>query len=271
MVPPGRGGCKGGASPGGEWPAPGAPDGGRTRTRRRRQLGRARGPNEGPRSIPRPESPRPPAAALAQTARRSDQQPSSGRWLAPGSGILHPVRALRMGEVRRGAAVQPPAAEEIGHQANLSTQEALSEEGARVSRPDVLPRGCPRAQAAAPQGTLAPDSRTGAVKRRYRLRRTADYQAVRAERRGAGDPLLRVQVRPRSDGSPRVGMAVSRRLGGAVTRNLLRRRLRAAARARISALKPFDVVIIPSPTAARAPYAELAAALDRVLARAGAL
>lgn len=79
-----------------------------------------------------------------------------------------------------------------------------------------------------------------------------------------------MQLRPNGN-RPRVGFSVSRRVGGAVQRNLVRRRLRAAVAARLGRLSPVDLVIIPSPAAARAPYRELAAALDRTLARAGAL
>jgi ribonuclease P protein component len=90
---------------------------------------------------------------------------------------------------------------------------------------------------------------------------------VRAERRGAGDPLVRVQVRLRADGEPRIGFAVSRR----VVRNRTRRRLRALCDRELAAMKPVDVVVIPTAAAAPASFPELGKALHRVLGRAGAL
>ncbi len=94
---------------------------------------------------------------------------------------------------------------------------------------------------------------------------------MRAERRGAGDPLVRVQVRLRADGEPRIGFAVSRRVGGAVARNRTRRRLRALCDRELPAMKPVDVVVIPTAAALPASFPELGEALHRVLARAGAL
>ncbi len=160
-------------------------------------------------------------------------------------------------------------AEEIGHQANLSTQEALPDEDARVSGPDVEPGRHPCTQAEAPQGPLAFDARTGAVNSRYRLRNSADFERVRSERRGVVDPLLRLQVRPNDLGHPRMGISVSRRLGGAVERNLIRRRLRAAAASEMCSLGAFDLVMIPSPAAASSSYQQLAATVSRTLQRAG--
>ena len=94
---------------------------------------------------------------------------------------------------------------------------------------------------------------------------------MRAERRGAGDPLLRVQVRLRADGEPRIGFAVSRRVGGAVARNRTRRRLCALCDRELAAMKPVDVVVIPTAAALPASFPELGKALHRALGRAGAL
>lgn len=52
-------------------------------------------------------------------------------------------------------------------------------------------------------------------------------------------------------------------------RNLVRRRLRAAARAELSSLGAFDLVMIPAPAAASSSYQQLAATLSRSLQRAG--
>lgn len=67
----------------------------------------------------------------------------------------------------------------------------------------------------------------------------------------------------------RLGLVVSRRFGGAVARNRVRRRLREALRAERGRLRGgADVVVVPRRAAAAASYADLrgaaGVALDRV-------
>jgi ribonuclease P protein component len=69
----------------------------------------------------------------------------------------------------------------------------------------------------------------------------------------------------------RVGITVSSRVGKAVVRNWVRRRLREALRARLDLLGPGnDVLLIARPASARASWAELCSALDAVLIRSSA-
>jgi ribonuclease P protein component len=103
------------------------------------------------------------------------------------------------------------------------------------------------------------------VKTKYRLRHSADFQAVRAERTSVGDGVLRVRVRANSVGHPRVGVVVTKRLGGAVLRNRVRRRLQAAARARLGAVGAYDVVVTPQPAALTVGFETLSASLARAL------
>ena len=66
----------------------------------------------------------------------------------------------------------------------------------------------------------------------------------------------------------RVGITVSGRVGKAVVRNRVRRRLREAVRARTPELpRGLDVVIAARPASATATWLELNAALDSVLQR----
>ncbi len=84
-----------------------------------------------------------------------------------------------------------------------------------------------------------------------------------------GDHLLRVQASPNQVGHPRFGITAGRHLGGAVERNLVRRRLRAAASAERAGLLAFDLVLIPARVAVGSPYRELAGSLRRHLDRLG--
>ncbi len=67
-----------------------------------------------------------------------------------------------------------------------------------------------------------------------------------------------------SIGGPRVGFTVSRAMGGAVTRNRIRRRLREAVRLNLAALSgEVDVVINPKRTAVKVEFPKLAGEVGR--------
>ncbi|HVB14336.1 MAG TPA: ribonuclease P protein component [Candidatus Dormibacteraeota bacterium] len=108
------------------------------------------------------------------------------------------------------------------------------------------------------------------MKTKYRLRQSADFRAVRAERQGAGDEVIRVRVRANSVGHPRVGIVVTKRLGGAVARNRLRRRLQAVMAGRLGSLGAFDMVLLPQAAAVAAGSGVLRASVERALLHAGA-
>ena len=63
-------------------------------------------------------------------------------------------------------------------------------------------------------------------------------------------------------GHPRIGIVAGRRLGSAVTRNRVKRRIRAAA-AEANLHPASDYVIVPTPLAATVPFDELVAAIER--------
>jgi ribonuclease P protein component len=66
-----------------------------------------------------------------------------------------------------------------------------------------------------------------------------------------------------------VGFSVSKRVGGSVVRNLVKRRLRESIRRDLSRLAPgWDIVITARPAAANATYDELRGELTRLLTRA---
>jgi len=79
-----------------------------------------------------------------------------------------------------------------------------------------------------------------------------------------------VQARDRKDeAKPRVGFTTTKKLGNAVIRNRIRRRLREAARLTLPdiAHPGFDYVLIGRPGAAERPFAELRKDLNSALKR----
>ena len=108
------------------------------------------------------------------------------------------------------------------------------------------------------------------MKREHRLRTPADFARVRQlGGRGWAHPLLALYVAPNELDSTRIGITVSGRVGQAVVRNRVRRRLREALRARLPKLEPGrDLVVVGRPPSRDATWPELCQALDSVLTRA---
>lgn len=122
--------------------------------------------------------------------------------------------------------------------------------------------------AEAPRET--PPAGTEGHPRGRRLRRRSEYLRIYEEGRRLPGRLLVLFVSPGGGAGSRLGITVTRKAGGAVVRNQLRRRVREAFRraAAVRTLPPLDFVVNVSPRAAGAPYEELRNELDRLLARA---
>lgn len=106
----------------------------------------------------------------------------------------------------------------------------------------------------------------------HRMRRSADFErAVRSGAR-AGRNTLVVHLVTRTDPGPgpAVGFVVSKGVGGAVTRNRVKRRLRALTAERLGGLPAdADLVVRALAPAATADYATLGDDLDGALRTAG--
>lgn len=105
------------------------------------------------------------------------------------------------------------------------------------------------------------------LKRASRLRKTSDFNAVRRGGRSWADAMLVLNARPNDTQSSRFGFTVSKRLGNAVERNRLKRRLKSVV-ASSDVKCGWDVVLVARQRARRAGYHDLARSVDRLLLRA---
>jgi ribonuclease P protein component len=115
-----------------------------------------------------------------------------------------------------------------------------------------------------------------ALPKSARLRSRAEYLAIRQEGKSFVDGPLAASFRPRDSqptrpgipgGVARVGLTVSSKVGGAVTRNRIKRRLREAVRLELAGVPAVDLVIVARATAAEGSVAEFRAWLRRAAAR----
>ncbi len=109
------------------------------------------------------------------------------------------------------------------------------------------------------------------MERRLRLRDEADFRRVRAGGRAWANRGLTLLVAPNALSHNRYGFVVSKRVGKAVTRNLVKRRLREVLRQldRAGRIPPgHDLALIVRPALAEASFAEARDAVTDLLARA---
>lgn len=104
------------------------------------------------------------------------------------------------------------------------------------------------------------------MRRKFRIRTSREFRRVYGGRVRRGGRLVVVHSRSNSVGHPRFGFSVSSKAGGAVVRNLLKRRLRSVADDLLTtASGSVDLVVVVRPEAAAASFAELSSEF-RVLA-----
>jgi len=98
------------------------------------------------------------------------------------------------------------------------------------------------------------------------LRSREAFARLGAGGRVRSHPLIVVHYLPNALDHDRFGIATGRRLGSAVRRNLVRRRLRHALRTMPSAPgQGWDILVVARPATATASFGELSAALQGLL------
>jgi ribonuclease P protein component len=101
------------------------------------------------------------------------------------------------------------------------------------------------------------------------LRSREDFARVSASGRSRADRLMVVRFVPNGRDHDRFGISTGRRLGGAVQRNRVRRRMREILRRNPNdSGHGWDILIVARPSAVDASFDELRAALERLLGRA---
>ena len=107
------------------------------------------------------------------------------------------------------------------------------------------------------------------MRRQQRLRHRQDFAVVYRSGRGYARGALAMRVRVNADvAAPRFGFAVGKRVGNAVVRNRVKRRLRDVVR-RSGARGQTDVVVIARPQARTASFADLERTLLGLFREAG--
>jgi ribonuclease P protein component len=148
-------------------------------------------------------------------------------------------------------------------EANLSTQEPEAHADARLPSPDVDPSRPGGYQGPTPEGPSPADGLT------WRIQDRATFRALASRPRHRRGPITLTSVASDDGHPPRVAYGVGRRVGTAVTRNRLRRRLRAVVAAHRSDLRPGTAYLFGAgPEATGASPAELEAAVADLIRRA---
>lgn len=110
------------------------------------------------------------------------------------------------------------------------------------------------------------------MRRKDRLQGRDRFEAIRRQGKCWTHRLLVVCLLPNDLPRSRFGFSASKRVGNAVVRNRVRRRLREIVRIRLSLIAPgWDVVLIARPPLAQAEFDQIETVVERLLQQAGVM
>lgn len=110
------------------------------------------------------------------------------------------------------------------------------------------------------------------MKRRFRLRKTADFERVRRSGKSFAHPLIVLVVRENEADSLRIGVTAGRSLGNAVQRNRMKRLMRTSIQTQLSCIRPgHDLLLIARHPMVEASLLEINSAIQKLLQRANLL
>jgi ribonuclease P protein component len=141
----------------------------------------------------------------------------------------------------------------------VSTEQSQAGQAARLPSPHVDPRWSSHPQGPPVEGSAPP---VGLI---WRVDRRQTFAELRRGRRHREGPVTVSWVPGDPTEPPRVAYTIGRRVGSAVVRNRLRRRLRALTREAAPNLRSGSYLIGVSPEAASLSYDELRTVLVKVL------
>lgn len=114
--------------------------------------------------------------------------------------------------------------------------------------------------------------RSGPLNERSTLKKNSDFQRLYARGKSAVTPYLVLYCRRNRFRENRLGYTVSTKLGGAVVRNRVRRRLREIVRLRSPEMKQgWDIVVVARARCVGGAYAKMDAAFLRACKELGLL
>ncbi|MFN2152264.1 MAG: ribonuclease P protein component [Anaerolineales bacterium] len=108
------------------------------------------------------------------------------------------------------------------------------------------------------------------MKRKFRLRSSTDFKRVRRLGKSYAHPLIVLIKHPNEVNISRFGVAAGRSIGNAVERNRSKRRIREIIRIQIPKIQTgWDIIFLARQPMKDASFAELQAAVDQLIERAG--